>query len=120
MQYNDDARLDTSGVSDARGSGGLGGRGVAIGGGGIGVISVVIYLLISVLGGGSGTDPSTVLGQLGQSGQPATADNTTLSQECHTGADANTKTDCATVANIDSIQDYWAGELPALGTPYTP
>ncbi|HVU92012.1 MAG TPA: neutral zinc metallopeptidase [Jatrophihabitans sp.] len=122
MQYNDDASLDTSEVQDARGGGGFGGfggRGVAFGGGGLGVVGVVIYLLVSVLGGGGGT-ASNVLGELGQQGQPATVDNSKIKSECRTGADANAKLECAVVADIDSIQEYWTAELPRLGRQYRP
>ena len=49
----DDQRVDVSGVSDRRGSGGLG-RGVAIGGGGLGLVGVVVVLLLQLLGGGAG------------------------------------------------------------------
>ena len=41
----DDQRVDVSGVSDRRGSGGLG-RGVAIGGGGLGLVGVIVVLLL--------------------------------------------------------------------------
>jgi uncharacterized protein len=61
-----------------------------------------------------------VLGQLGQDGGPATADNAEVQQECQIGADANAKLDCAAVADIDSIQAYWTRELPKLGTRYVP
>jgi predicted metalloprotease len=126
MQYNDDAQLDTSSVEDARSSSGglggaFGGRGVAVGGGGLGVVGLILYLLISVIGGGSGSGSSTVtdvLGQLGQGGGPATVDNSQLASECKTGADANAKLECAIVADIDSIQNYWMVELPKLGTTY--
>jgi predicted metalloprotease len=126
MKYNDDAQLDTSGVSDARGSsggfggfdgfGGFPGGGVAVGGGGLGIIGVVVYLIVALVGGGSGS--ANVLGQLGAGGGPATADNTQVAQECKTGQDANQKLDCAVVADIDSIQNYWTAELPKLGARY--
>ena len=125
MKYNDDAQLDTSGVQDTRGGGGglggLGGRGVAVGGGGLGLVGVLVYVLISVLGGGSGggSAADVVLGQLGHGGQPAVADNSQIQKECKTGADANTHLECAVVADIDSIQAYWSAELPKLGTRYT-
>jgi uncharacterized protein len=121
MKYNDDAGLDTSGVQDARGGGLSGGRGIAVGGGGLGVVGVVIYLIVSLVGGGgSGSAAVDVLGQLGQNGQPATADNSKIKSECRTGADANEHLECAVVADIDSIQDYWAGALPPLGKQYEP
>ncbi|HEV7204675.1 MAG TPA: neutral zinc metallopeptidase [Jatrophihabitans sp.] len=125
MEYNDNASLDTSEVSDTRGGGGglggmLGGRGVAFGGGGIGIVGVVIYLLMSFVGG-SNPSVTNVLGQLGQDGQPAVADNAQIQQECKTGQDANTHLECAVVADINSIQDYWAAELPKFGgRQYTP
>ena len=119
MQYNDGSRLDTSEVQDARSGGGmLGGTGLAVGGGGLGVVGVVIYLLVTLLGGG-GTAATDVLGQLGTGGGPATADNSKVAAECKTGSDANTKLDCAVVADIDSVQSYWATELPKLGRSYT-
>src|SRR3954463_6780804 len=116
MDYNDDASLDTSDVQDARGGGGggFGGRGVAFGGGGLGIVGVVIYLIVSLAGGG-GSSGASVLGQLGQDGHPTAADNSKIKSECRTGQDANQKLECAVVADIDSIQDYWERELPKLG-----
>lgn len=123
MQYDDNAQLDTSQVQDTRGGGGRlpssrGGQ-LAVGGGGVGLIGVIIALIVTFTGGGGSTSAlSDVLGQLGQGGQPAVADNSQLAQECRTGSDANTKLDCAVVADIDSIQAYWAQALPALGKRY--
>jgi uncharacterized protein len=126
MKYNDDAQLDTSGVQDARSGGGLGGilpsgrGGIAVGGGGIGVLGVIIYVIVSMIGGGDGSNAVTdVLGQLG-SGRAQTADNSEVAAACKTGHDANTNLDCAVVADIDSIQNYWAGALPKLGKTYEP
>lgn len=131
MDYNDNARLDTSEVEDIRGSGGLGGglgglggmlggRGMAVGGGGLGIVGVLIFLLLSYVGGGGGGQGySNILGQLGQNGQPATADNSTIRSECRTGKDADQHLECAVVADIDSIQGYWTQELPKLGRQYT-
>ena len=122
MKYNENARLDTSEVLDARRGGMLpgsrGGR-VALGGGGLGVVRLLVVLLLNVVGGGGGNGLGNVLGQLGQNGTP-TADNSEVQQECQTGADANAKLDCAAVADIDSIQAYWARELPKLGKQYAP
>ena len=120
MKYNRSARLDTSEVSDARRVPG-GRTGVAVGGGGLGVIGVVIYLVIALTGGGGGGGGAAdILGQLGQGRQPATADNAQVAKDCQTGEDANEKLDCAVVADIDSIQDFWRGELPQHGTSYVP
>ena len=117
MKYNDNARLDTSEVSDTRGSRGK----VAVGGGGLGIVGIVIYVIVSLVGGGSSTTAALdqVLGQLGQNGGPATADNSEISSHCKTGQDANNSLECAVVADIDSIQSYWSQELPAVGKTYT-
>jgi hypothetical protein len=120
MRYSRNARLDTSEVQDTRGGGGLlGGRGAAVGGGGLGVVGVLIYLLVSYVGGrGAGQAATAILDQLGRNGQPATADNSQISSQCRTGADANNNLECAVVADIDSIQAYWSSELPKLGSNY--
>jgi len=121
MQYNDDVQLDTSVVEDAR-SGGLGGLGIgglAAGGGGLGIIGVIVVVLLNVLGGGSSGLPGglTDLSGVGTAGV-SSVDNSQLAESCKTGKDANTRTDCALVADIESIEDYWSSELPALGTSY--
>jgi predicted metalloprotease len=116
MRYREGGSLDTSAVQDRRGRGGLGGRGLAVGGGGLGVVGVVVFLLIQVLGGGGGDVGSAITG-LGGLGQGEQADNSQLRQACDDSGDANTSVDCAVVADIESIQDFWSGQL---GTRYTP
>ncbi|TFV65309.1 UNVERIFIED_ORG: hypothetical protein E4P37_10410 [Bacillus sp. AZ43] len=119
MRYREGGRLDTSGVSDRRGRGGLGGgRGIAVGGGGLGVVGLLIVVVLQLAGGG---DAGSTLGQLGAGlgnlGQGETTDNTALEQRCRTGADANDSVECAVVADIESIQDYWTA---TLGDAYVP
>src|SRR4051812_16004509 len=123
MRYDEGAGLDTSSVEDIRGSGGggfggPGGRGVAFGGGGLGIVGVVIFVLIQVLGGGSGTGTGTGNGAGGFGGLSSgqAADNAQLAQDCRTGKDANSSVECAVVADINSIEDYW-GQV--LGSRYT-
>ncbi|MEO7288375.1 MAG: neutral zinc metallopeptidase, partial [Jatrophihabitantaceae bacterium] len=127
MQYNDDAQLDTSVVEDARaggGSGGFGGFGVgglAAGGGGLGLVGVIVVVLINVLGGGGSSGlPGglTGLSGVGAGSNVTSVDNGQLQSSCKTGKDANSRTDCALVADIESIEEYWASELPALGPAY--
>jgi predicted metalloprotease len=122
MRYSEGADLDPSGVQDRRGGGLGGGRGLAVGGGGLGLVGVLVLVLFQVLGGGgngggNGGGTGTALGQLSGLGEGQTADNTQLEQQCRTGADANESVDCAVVADIESIQDYWSG---VLGPEYRP
>ena len=122
MRYSEGADLDPSGVQDRRGGGGLGGgRGLAVGGGGLGLVGVLVLVLFQVLGGGgtggTGAALSQLGGQLGGLGEGQTVDNSQLEQQCRTGADANASVECAVVADIESIQDYWSG---VLGADYQP
>jgi hypothetical protein len=120
MQFNDDAQLDTSGVQDARG-GGMGRGGLAVGGGGLGLVGLIAVVLFQVLGGGGGDGGSGGLGGLsglGQGSNPTSIDNSELATECRTGADANERSDCAIVADIDSVQSFWAKALPREGVRY--
>ena len=120
MQFNDDAQLDTSQVQDARG-GGMGRGGLAVGGGGLGLVGLIAVVLFNVLGGGGGGSTGGLggLSGLGQGSNPSSIDNTELSSECRTGADANERADCAIVADIDSVQAFWAAELPREGVRYS-
>jgi hypothetical protein len=116
MRYREGGSLDTSAVQDRRGRGGLGGgRGMAVGGGGLGVVGVVVFLLIQVFGNGG--DVGSAITGLSGLGQGEQADNRQLKQACDDSGDANTSVDCAVVADIESIQDFWSGEL---GSRYTP
>ncbi|MCA0144232.1 neutral zinc metallopeptidase [Blastococcus sp. LR1] len=116
MRYSEGAGLDTSKVRDLRGGGGRGGRGLAVGGGGLGLVGVLVLVLFQVLGGGSDGSGTGFTGLDGL-GNGQTADNGALEQHCRTGADANDSVDCAVVADIESIEDFWSG---VLGDTYLP
>ena len=108
MRFRRGARLDTDQVSDVRGRSTPGAGGLAVGGGGLGVAALVIYLIVSALAGGGG------LGSLGSlEGQQISTGpgNQELRENCQTGQDANERQDCRIVADINSIQDYWGGAL---------
>jgi len=105
VDLNDDARLDTSQISDQRGRRG---PGLALGGGGLGIVGVILALVLGVspsdlTGGGSASD----------SGTAVTSD---LAQRCKTGADARRDEDCQIVLVVNSVQSYWSTKL---GDRYT-
>jgi predicted metalloprotease len=123
MRFRRGAELDTGQIQDRRGDSGVGaglggglgslgeviggmaggrGRGRALGGGGIlGVIIAVVVVLVASRGGDSG---SSLTPQIA-------GDNTSISQDCRTGADANQRQDCRLVAVVNSVQDYWQGRV---------
>jgi predicted metalloprotease len=105
VRFNEGADLDTSQVTDQRG---MGGR-LAVGGGGVGILGLIIYFVISQLGGGGGgTGLPSGFGDIGQNEQVGSS---SLDERCQTGADANREADCRAVAFINSIQSYWSGTL---------
>ena len=124
MDFNPDAELDTSQVSDDRGSrggygggGGLGGR-VAIGGGGVSIVGLIIYLVLSQLGGGS--LPAGFDGGGGAPSQGGGVNGGEIAQNCHFGRDVKTDADCEVVPIVNSIQNYWNTEFAKRGSKYQP
>jgi predicted metalloprotease len=120
MRYRRNARLDPSQIEDRRGRGGIGGLpggGITVGGGGLGLAGLVIYLLLSALSGGGGL--SGPLGNLDGSTVAQAPPGQVLGQECQTGAQANSREDCRIVADVNSVQDYWDQRFAANGRTYT-
>jgi uncharacterized protein len=113
MRFRPGARLDPSQVEDRRGMGGP----VALGGGGLGVAGLVIYLLFALLGGGGG---GTFDGLDGISLGPGTSGSASAQLDCTTGADANERQDCRVLGDVNSVQAYWTGWFKAHGKSYEP
>jgi predicted metalloprotease len=103
MRFRKRVRLDPSQVQDRRGRsfGGMSsGRGIAVGGGGLGLVGLIIVILLNMLDGSGGVaSPSGPTGK-----------DSGLAQ-CQTGADAQNSEDCRIVGFVNSIQDYWGGQL---------
>lgn len=114
MPFNEKSRLDPSQVQDRRGMG-TGGK-VAIGGGGIGLIILVLTLLL----GGNPGDLTDLVGIVPATQDPSSAQINDLAAECQTGADANTRQDCAIVGYVNSIQAFWTDEFTRQGIVYAP
>jgi uncharacterized protein len=113
MRFRRGAKLDPGQVTDVRGR--RGGRGLALGGGGIGLGVLVIYLLFSMLAGGGGLGQLAPLEdqQVGQGDNPGV-----VSEECRTGADANERQDCFIVGVVNSTQEFWDGVFERSGEQY--
>jgi predicted metalloprotease len=113
MRFRRGAKLDPGQVTDVRGR--RGGRGLAVGGGGIGLGVVVIYVLFSLLTGGGGLGQLAPLEdqQVGQGDDPGV-----VSEECRTGADANERQDCFIVGVVNSTQEFWDGVFERSGEQY--
>jgi uncharacterized protein len=112
VRFRPGARLDPSQVEDRRGRGGA----VAVGGGGLGVAGVVIYLLFALLGGGgSGTFDQLDGLSVGPGTTPASAQ-----LDCSTGADANDRQDCRILGDVNSVQAYWSSWFKRHGKHYEP
>ncbi|MEO6350983.1 MAG: neutral zinc metallopeptidase [Candidatus Limnocylindrales bacterium] len=134
MTFRRGARLNPGQLRDLRGQGGGGGRGFGLpgfgsggsgsGGGGMSVptgggiglivlIVIVVGVLFVVNGGLGGTQSNTANGE-GVDVGTGTGDIA----QCQTGEDANARLDCRMVGFVNSIQAYWADELPQQGTQY--
>jgi len=108
MKFRPNARLDPSQVEDVRGRRGMGGGGIAVGGGGLGLVGLIIYIAIQLLSNGQA---GGALGPLDGSTVATQSPGQALGSECRTGADANTREDCRIVGYINSIQAYWGKTL---------
>jgi predicted metalloprotease len=95
MRFRSRARLDTGQVQDQRGR-----RGLAVGGGAGTLVIVVVLALLGVNVPG-GSDPFALGG--GSSGD--------LAANCRTGEDANQREDCRIVGVVNSVQEYWSGQV---------
>jgi uncharacterized protein len=111
MQF-DDQSVDTSGVEDRRGMGGP----IAIGGGGLGVVGLLIYLLVSVVGGG-GVDVGQPVPSGGQV-QGAGGDTTALQRKCNTDGAIDRYDDCFLVKVYNEVNEVWTDELARRGARY--
>ncbi|MFC8716436.1 neutral zinc metallopeptidase [Kitasatospora sp. NPDC057198] len=113
MQFDDEAELDSSQVQDRRG---IPGGGLAVSGGVVGVLGLVVALLFGLdpglFGAGGQDGAAPPVGKATGSAQPASA--------CRTGADADKRQDCRALAVVNSVQAYWQDEFRARGRAYSP
>jgi predicted metalloprotease len=122
MRFRPNARLDTGQVTDVRGRRMGGPGGVAVGGGGLGLVALVVWLLFSLLtGGGNGLGQLSPLDQqtVGIGGQPSQVGTPSDLSSCRTGADANARDDCRVVGVVNSVQKFWDGVFQRSNRQYT-
>jgi predicted metalloprotease len=114
MRFRRGAPLDPGQVTDVRGR--RMGGGLALGGGGIGLAGLLVYLLVALLSGGGGLGQLAPLDSrsVGQGDTPGS-----VSQNCRTGEDANRRQDCRIVAVVNSVQKFWDGAFTRSGKQYS-
>ena len=106
MTFNDNARV---GGNRARRRG----AGVAIAGGGVAGLGVVVVLLLNLFTGG---DFSSLLGGGAPPEQGADPGGTAI-EGCETGQDANANDDCRLAAASLALDEFWAGQLEGYREP---
>lgn len=112
MEFNDNARLDSSQVQGG-GGGGAGGK-IAVGGiGGLVVLLLALFL---------GIDPSSILGA-GEQPTTTTTGTSNPYTTCTQGSDIRKNQECRWVAYANTINGYWAtvvdGYQPATTKTFT-
>jgi uncharacterized protein len=136
MEFDNNAQLDSTQVEDLRTSGGGGYSGGSVGGmggmgggggmglpkvgGGLGILITIAVLLFKVFAGGGTSSLQTIPSASGGAQiQAPAADQSLIAESCKTGADANTKQDCALIASINSVQRFWTAEFPKQNLRYS-
>jgi uncharacterized protein len=114
VRFRRNAPLDPGQVTDARGRG-FGPGGLAVGGGGLGLVGLVIYVLIALLSNGGALGQLEPLDnqQIGQGDTPSE-----IKTACKRGQDANQRQDCRIVAVVNSVQKFWDGVFQRSNRQY--
>src|SRR6516162_7133706 len=116
MRFGSDDDADSSQIEDRRGSS-FGGP-MLIGGGGLGIVGVIAYVLIRLLGGdvqpddGSGYQPAP-------SASPSVPENQQLGGSCQ---GVTSESDPAKFIScvVSNVQRFWGRELSRRGMGYEP
>jgi hypothetical protein len=111
MSFDPGAQLDPGQISDRRGMGGR--TGLAVGGGGLGLVLLLAYALL-------GGNPDDLGGLLNDPGAVTGPESSALAAECKTGEDANQRDDCRILGYVNSVQAYWKDEFAASNQTYVP
>ena len=118
----DDESVDVSGVEDRRGMGGL-----VVGGGGLGIVGVLAYVVMNLFGGGDGgtgtvgAAPGTQAGAPGSTalpGGPAGASSADLARTCSAPGALDRETECRIVKVYNVADRVWREEFQRRGRSY--
>lgn len=110
MTFNDGVRIDTSRVEKRRG--GPRRSGMAIGGGGLGVV-VLLFLASQVFG----VNLMGFAPMFDGAGTAQPGDRVVEQTGCETGADANRDAECRMAAASDSLNRYWSTQVGNYRAP---
>jgi len=104
MTFDPNVRLDPTQVTDVRGRSVGRGGGLAIGGGGLGLVIALIYILL-------GGNPGDLVSSGGGSAPDVSGPNSSALAQCQTGTQANERDDCRIVGTVNSVQTFWASQV---------
>src|SRR5687768_14521802 len=110
----DDQRVDTSGVDDRRGRSRAGG--LAVGGGGLGLVGLLLVLLVNALTDGA-VDPTQFTTDQVQTQRPAES-TTQLQERCNTSGAIDAYNDCYLIKSYNEVNEVWTAELQRRGLQY--
>jgi predicted metalloprotease len=80
----------------------------------------LLVLVVALIFGINPGDLTNMTGIVPQNSDLSAGEVSDLVTECQTGADANSRQDCAVVGYVNSIQAYWADEFASHNAQYTP
>ncbi len=110
MTFNDNVRVDTSHVQKR--SGGARRSGLAVGGGGIGLL-VILFIGSQLLG----VDLTGLASVFSSAGGGSSSEEVVALDNCQTGQDANENAECRMAAASDSLNRYWASQVNNYRAP---
>ncbi|HEX8953060.1 MAG TPA: neutral zinc metallopeptidase, partial [Polyangia bacterium] len=117
MRFGSDDDADSSQVEDRRGSG-FGGP-MLVGGGGLGIVGVIAFVVIKLLGGNVQVDDGRGQPAPSMAPSPGGAENQQLGGSCQ-GVTSDTDPAKFISCVVSNVQRFWARELPRHGTEYAP
>lgn len=114
MRFGSDDDADSNQVEDRRG---MGGGGLLLGGGGLGIVGVIAYVVIRLLGGNVSVDSGGAPAP--SAGPPVASERAQLGGSCQ---GVSSEGDPAKFIScvVTNVQKFWARELPRSGPSYAP